>query len=64
MRYVSGMCLLMFVLLAATLAGQDQSVPMPQQPALPATAEENWVMKRYKIEHATSVYETWMAKRK
>jgi hypothetical protein len=60
LRYVFGMHLLLFVALAGTVAGQDQSAPMPRQPTLPATAEENWVMKRYKIEHATSVYDTWM----
>jgi hypothetical protein len=64
MHGISGMHLVVFVLLTGTLAGQDQSTPMPQQPALPATAEENWVVKRFKIERATSVYETWKIERK
>jgi hypothetical protein len=70
MRKVCGMHLVVFVLpvafvvLAGTLAGQDQSTSMPQEPALPATAEQNWVVKRYRIERATSIYETWKTERK
>jgi hypothetical protein len=64
MHGISGMRLIAFVLLAGTLAGQDQSTPMPQQPALPATSEENWIVKRFQIERATSLYETWKTERK
>jgi len=52
------------VLLGGTLAAEDKGTPMPQPPALPATLEENWTMKRFKIDHATALYETWMTKRK
>src|SRR5712692_6161651 len=52
-----------FLLLAGTVAAQDQGTPMPQPPALPATSEQNWIVKRFKIEHTTSIYETWMTKR-
>jgi hypothetical protein len=37
---------------------------MPQPPALPATSEQNWTVKRFKIERATSIYDTWTTKRK
>lgn len=52
------------LLAAGTLAAQDQGTPMPQQPALPATSEENWTVKRFKLQHATSIYDTWTTKRK
>jgi hypothetical protein len=63
MRKVYGMHLFVFVLLACGLGAQEQGTPMPQPPTLPATSEENWVMKRYKIERATAVYDTWMTRR-
>jgi hypothetical protein len=53
-----------FLLLVGTLAAQDQSTPMPQAPALPATSEQNWTVKRFKVQHTTSIYDTWTTKRK
>ena len=53
-----------FLLLAGTVAAQDQGTPMPQPPALPATSEQNWIVKRFKIVQTTSIYETWTARRK
>jgi hypothetical protein len=54
----------MFLLLGVTLAAQDQGTPMPQPPALPATSEQNWIVKRFKIERTTFIYDAWMANRK
>ena len=54
----------MFLLLAGTLGAQEPGTPMPQPPALPATAEQNWIVKRFKMARTTSIYETWMAERK
>jgi hypothetical protein len=53
-----------FVVLARGVAGQDGGIAMAEAPALPATAEENWVVKRFKIEAATSAYDTWKTERK
>lgn len=53
-----------FLLLSGTLGAHDQGTPMPQPPGLPATSEQNWIVKRFKIEHTTSIYDAWMANRK
>jgi hypothetical protein len=37
---------------------------MPTRPPLPATSEENWTVKRFKLDHSTSIYDSWTAKRK
>jgi hypothetical protein len=52
------------LLVVGTLVAQDQSTPMAQPPALPATSEQNWTVKRFKIEHTTSIYDAWTTKRK
>src|SRR4030088_1069387 len=52
------------LLVVSTLVAQDQSTPMAQPPALPATSEQNWTVKRFKVERATSIYDTWTTKRK
>jgi len=52
------------LVVAGAVVGQEQGTPMPQPPTLPATAEENWVVKRYKVERATAIYDTWMTQRK
>ena len=49
---------------AGVVAGQDGGTVMAEPPGLPATAEENWVVKRYKMEQAVGVYDTWKAERK
>jgi len=45
--------------LVGTLTAQDKGTRMPQPPALPATSEQNWTVKRFKIERATTVYDKW-----
>jgi hypothetical protein len=69
MRTISGVQLLLGVLLigfaaAGLMAGQDAGIAMAEPPGLPATAEENWVMKRHKMERAATVYDTWKTDRK
>jgi len=51
---------------AGAVAGQDPGgwTAMAERPGLPATAEQNWVVKRYKMEQAAAVYDTWKAERK
>jgi hypothetical protein len=51
-------------LLKTTLAVQDQGIAMPTRPPLPATLEENWTVKRFKLIHSTPIYDNWTAKRK
>src|SRR5437879_13730558 len=53
-----------FVVLARGVAGQDGGTAMAEPPGLPATAEQNWVMKRYKMEKAAAVFDTWKTERK
>jgi hypothetical protein len=36
---------------------------MPQPPGLPATSDEKWVLKRFKLGQATTTSNTWMTKR-
>ena len=55
--------LLLGPLLTANLGAQDHGIPMPTPPMLPATSEENWTVKRFKLDHPTSIYDTWTAKR-
>jgi hypothetical protein len=55
--------LLLVPLLTANLGAQDHGIPMPTPPTLPATSEENWTVKRFKLDHPTSIYDTWTAKR-
>jgi hypothetical protein len=64
MRSVGGVWVGLFLVLAGVVVGQDGGTPMAEAPGLPATAEENWIVKRYKMEQAASVYDTWMAARK
>jgi hypothetical protein len=64
MRSIGGLWVGVFLVLAGVVGGQDGGSPMAEAPGLPATAEENWIVKRYKIERATSVYDSWMAARK
>jgi hypothetical protein len=52
------------LLLGSALAAQQEVRPMPQPPPLPATAAENWLMKRYRLERQTSIYDNWAANRK
>jgi hypothetical protein len=47
MRKVRGVQLAVFVTLAGAVAAQDAGTPMAQPPAQPATAEENWIVKRF-----------------
>ena len=49
--------------LTANLGAQDHGIPMPTPPTLPATSEENWTVKRFKLDHSTSIYDTWASKR-
>ena len=55
--------LLLGPLLTANLGAQDHGTLMPTPPTLPATSEENWTVKRFKLDHPTSIYDTWTAKR-
>jgi hypothetical protein len=55
MRKVRGVQLAVFVTLAGAVAAQDAGTPMAQPPALPATAEENWIVKRFKMERAMTL---------
>lgn len=48
---------------SANLSAQNAGLPMPAPPALPATAEENWTVERYKLDRRTTIYDTWMEKR-
>src|ERR1700733_5329410 len=50
-------------LLSANLGAQDNGIPMPTPPTLPATSEENWTVKRFKLDHSTSIYDTWGSRR-
>ena len=50
-------------MLPTALGAQNGGIPMPAPPALPATAEENWTVKRYKLDRPTTIYDTWMEKR-
>lgn len=50
-------------LLAGRLAAQSQGTAMPQPPTLPATANENWVVKRFRLGQATTIFDTWTTKR-
>jgi hypothetical protein len=56
--------LVVFVLMGGALGAQEQGTAMAHAPALPTTAEENWVVKRFKMERTTGVYDTWKAERK
>ena len=49
--------------LIANLGAQDHGIPMPTPPTLPATSEQNWTVKRFKLDHSTSIYDTWASKR-
>lgn len=47
----------------ANLGAQDDGIPISTPPSLPATAEENWTVKHFKIDRRRTVYDTWAAKR-
>lgn len=64
MSRVRAVGLAAFLVLAGTLVAQEPGTLMPQPPALPATAEQNWIVKRFKMERAAAIYDTWAAKRK
>jgi hypothetical protein len=51
--------LFVFVLMCGALGAQEQGIAMAHAPALPTTAEENWVVKRFKMERTLAVYDTW-----
>jgi hypothetical protein len=55
--------LLLDPLLTANLGAQDHGIPMPTPPTLPATSEENWTVKRFRLDHPALIYDTWTAKR-
>jgi hypothetical protein len=52
------------LLVAAPLVAQDGGLPMPKPPTLPQTSEENWTVKRFKLDHSAVIYDTWAANRK
>ena len=46
------------LLLVGTLAAQDQGNRMPRPATLPVASEENWTVKRFKLERTISIYDT------
>lgn len=51
------------ILPSGNRGAQDDGIPMPTPPILPATAEENWTVKRFKLDRRRTVYDTWTEKR-
>jgi hypothetical protein len=63
LRVLITLQLLLVPLLTANLGAQDDGIPMPTPPTLPATLGENWTVKRFRLDRPTLIYDTWTSKR-
>lgn len=56
--------LLLGLLPSANLSAQDDGIAMATPPMLPATAEENWTVKRFRLDRRTTICDSWTVKRR